>query len=163
MREQAEREKREAEEAARLSHLISEDVRKREELRLDRERRERELDRERDSASLEVGAGGEKFVKMMVHPREGKSGAAIEGAVSFKFPLLDGELRLKISIASVADGSTSIDWLVRLFGAITRVSGTEAPATVFVVDILAPYYLSSQGTRATTRSKAHRLSSSSGR
>jgi translation initiation factor 2-alpha kinase 4 len=86
LQEQALREQKEAEEAARLSHLISEDVRKKEEMRLDRERRERELDRERDNASLEVGPNGEKTVKMHIFGPGGKA----DGIVRFGFSLADG-------------------------------------------------------------------------
>lgn len=86
LQEQALREQKEAEEAARLSHLISEDVRKKEEMRLDRERRERELDRERDNASLEVGPNGEKTVNMPIFGPGGKA----DGIVRFGFPLADG-------------------------------------------------------------------------
>ncbi|GAA5862450.1 hypothetical protein JCM3774_002522 [Rhodotorula dairenensis] len=131
LREQALREQREAEEAARLSHLISEDVRKKEELRLDRERRERELDRERDSASLEVGPNGEKTVKMPIFGPTGK----VDAVVRFGAWLTD-------------------DWLTRFFSVAHRAGDREEAGTAFIVDVLAPYYLSTQGKRKISKIEA---------
>lgn len=82
------KEQQEAEEAARLSLLISEDVRRKEEVRLERERRERELDRERETALLEVDSNGEKKVKMPLALSRGAAKAEV--TVRFGFPTAEG-------------------------------------------------------------------------
>ncbi|BGP00473.1 eukaryotic translation initiation factor 2-alpha kinase [Rhodotorula toruloides] len=130
-RARALKEQQEAEEAARLSQLISEDVRRKEEVRLERERRERELDRERESGSLEVDARGEKRMKMEVT----KGGAKVEAVVKFGYP-------------------HSTDWLGGLFSAQLEISGKTEAVGVFAFDILAPYYLSSQGKRKVAKLEA---------
>lgn len=68
--------------------LISEDVRRKEELRLERERRERELDRERETALLEVDANGEKRVRMPLALSRGEAKAEV--TVRFGFPTAGG-------------------------------------------------------------------------
>lgn len=73
-----------------MSQLISEDVRRKEEIRLERERRERELDRERESGSLEVDAHGEKRVKMEV----ARGSAKVDAVVKFGYPHSTGKLAL---------------------------------------------------------------------
>ncbi|GAA5921698.1 hypothetical protein JCM1841_007094 [Sporobolomyces salmonicolor] len=121
------KEQQEAEEAARLSQLISEDVRRKEELRMQRERRERDEDQERDAAVLETDAAGARSCSMMLR----KPGEAIKE-----------EARVKFGLA--ADG----DWLGRTVS--VEVSVSEQPpraGTAYVFDILAPYFLTPQGKR----------------
>ncbi|GAA5836580.1 hypothetical protein JCM9279_000433 [Rhodotorula babjevae] len=128
------KEQREAEEAARLSMLISEDVRRKEELRLERERRERELDRERETALLEVDANGEKRVRMPLALSRGEAKAEV--TVRFGFP-------------------TAGDWLGRIFSAEIIPDGqAPQPASAYVVEVLAPYFLTSQGKRKLSKIEA---------
>lgn len=89
MRAREKEEQREAEEAARLSQLISEDVRKKEELRLERERREREIDRAAGVA-LELEPGGERRCSVKVR-QPGPEGNQVDAAVKFGLTADGGE------------------------------------------------------------------------
>lgn len=99
---------------------------------------------------------------MTVQSTADKPQAAVEGTVHFSFPLMDGQYSLVGLVrAREVDVSATTDWLLRLFGAMKRISGKEEPVTVFVVDILSPYYLSSQGRRSALRlSPSYRLTRS---
>ncbi|GAA5881509.1 hypothetical protein JCM16303_005683 [Sporobolomyces ruberrimus] len=120
-------EQREAEEAARLSQLISEDVRKKEELRLERERREREIDRAAGVA-LELEPGGERRCSVKVR-QPGPDGNKAEAAVKFGL---------------TADG----DWLgLTVSAEIALSNAAPRPATAYIFELLAPYFLTSQGRR----------------
>ncbi|GAA5975630.1 hypothetical protein JCM11641_003551 [Rhodosporidiobolus odoratus] len=123
-RARALKEKQEAEEAARLSQLISEDVRRKEDLRLERERKERERDEELDHAVIEVGPGGERHVKVMLG--EGRKEKAV----------------IKFGLAS------SGDWLGRIFPVeIARQDKPAEAGSAYVFDVLGSYFLTSQGKR----------------
>ncbi|GAA6058806.1 hypothetical protein JCM10212_001922 [Sporobolomyces blumeae] len=119
-------EQEEAEEAARLSLLISEDVRKKEELRIERERQERDSDRGRDGAFLEIGPNGERKCQIKVRlGEESKRDAVV------KFGL-------------TADG----DWLGQTVGVEISVADQPPRAgTAYVFHLMAPYFLTSQGKR----------------
>ena len=80
-------EQQEAEEAARLSQLISEDVRKKEDLRVERERRERELDYAENEA-FELREGGERRCKVKVRQTDGTK---VESVVKFGLMADGGE------------------------------------------------------------------------
>ncbi|GAA5975545.1 hypothetical protein JCM5350_002643 [Sporobolomyces pararoseus] len=119
-------EQQEAEEAARLSQLISEDVRKKEELRIERERRERELDHAA-SVALELEPGGER--KCSIKVRQATDGPKVEATVKFGL---------------TADG----DWLSLTVSAeFSLANQPPRPATAYVYQLLAPYFLTSQGRR----------------
>ncbi|GAA5934949.1 serine/threonine-protein kinase GCN2 [Sporobolomyces koalae] len=119
-------EQQEAEEAARLSHLISEDVRKKEELRSERERRERELDYA-ESTALELDSGGDRRCAIKV--RQAPDEAKLDATVKFGLP---------------ADG----DWLsVTSAAEIAIANHAPRPATAYIFDLLAPYFLTPQGRR----------------
>ncbi|GAA5903646.1 hypothetical protein JCM6882_003009 [Rhodosporidiobolus microsporus] len=124
-RAKALKEKQEAAEAARLSLLISEDVRRKEELRMDRERRERERDEELDNAVIEVGPTGERVVEM---------GLTVGG--------VKGEGKVRFGLAA------SGDWLGRLFPVeIIRKDKPPEAGSAYCFDVLGSYYLTSQGKR----------------
>ncbi|GAA5826004.1 hypothetical protein JCM11251_000087 [Rhodosporidiobolus azoricus] len=124
-RAKALKEKEEAQEAARLSQLISEDVRRKEELRLERERREREREEELDSAFIEVGTNGERQVPMLLTVN------GVKGAAKVKFGL-----------------ASSGDWLGRLFPVeIIRKDKPPEAGSAYCFDVLGSYYLTSQGKR----------------
>ncbi|BGP42493.1 eukaryotic translation initiation factor 2-alpha kinase [Rhodotorula kratochvilovae] len=137
-RAEALKEQQEAEEAARLSQLISEDVRRKEEVRLERERRERELDRERETALLEVDSNGERKVNMpLAHSR---GAVKVEVTVRFGFATFSGEFS---------------HWLGRIFSAELLTEGkVPRPASAYVVEVLAPYFLTSQGRRKLSKIEA---------
>ncbi|GAA6018919.1 hypothetical protein JCM10207_009197 [Rhodosporidiobolus poonsookiae] len=124
-RAKALKEQQEAEEAARLSQLISEDVRRKEEARLERERRERQRDQELDEAVIEVGPNGERQVAVPI---------LVNGMKS--------EANVKFGMAS------SGDWLGRIFPVeISRGDKPPEEGSSYVFDILGPYFLTSQGKR----------------
>jgi len=75
-----------------LSQLISEDVRKKEELRVERERRERELDYAENEA-LELREGGERKCKVKVRQADGTKA---ESVVKFGLMADGGEFRFSI-------------------------------------------------------------------
>ncbi|BGP13397.1 hypothetical protein JCM10213_008556 [Rhodosporidiobolus nylandii] len=124
-RAKALKEQQEAEEAARLSQLISEDVRRKEELRQERERREREREEELDNAFIEIGANGERQVTVPLTVDRSK-----------------GEAIVKFGMAS------SGDWLGRIFPVeIARKDKPPEAGSAYVFDVLGPYFLTSQGKR----------------
>ncbi|GAA5903465.1 serine/threonine-protein kinase GCN2 [Sporobolomyces salmoneus] len=119
-------EQQEAEEAARLSQLISEDVRKKEELRIERERRERELDHAA-SVALELEPGGDR--RCVVKVRQVTGGSKEDATVKFGL---------------IADG----DWLSLTVSAqVDMANQPPRPATAYIYELLAPYFLTSQGRR----------------
>ncbi|GAA6036515.1 hypothetical protein JCM8097_003543 [Rhodosporidiobolus ruineniae] len=124
-RAKALKEQQEAEEAARLSQLISEDVRRKEELRLERERRDRQREEELDKAYTEIGPKGEREVQVPVTVGDVRSPAAIRFGLAF-----DGH------------------WLGRIFPVeiVPKDKPPEA-GSAYVFDVLGPYFLTSQGKR----------------
>ncbi|GAA5860143.1 hypothetical protein JCM8547_009200 [Rhodosporidiobolus lusitaniae] len=124
-RAKALKEQQEAEEAARLSQLISEDVRRKEEARLERERRERQREEELDNALVELGPNGERQVAMPVVV----DGVKHEALVKFGLP-------------------TSGDWLGRIFPVeVIRPDKPPEAGSAYGFDVLGPYFLTSQGKR----------------
>ncbi|GAA6010979.1 hypothetical protein JCM11491_005895 [Sporobolomyces phaffii] len=119
-------EQQEAEEAARLSQLISEDVRKKEELRLERERRERELDRAA-SVALELEPGGER--RCTVKVRSAADGHKVDATVKFGL-------------------ASDSDWLsLNVTAEVSLSNQSPRPATAYIFELLAPYFTTSQGRR----------------
>lgn len=116
----------EAAEAARLSQLISEDVRRKEEMRAERERVEREKEKEGRTEFLELGPGGERVLAVTVRLGERNT----------------SEASVKLGLA------TRGDWLGRTVPAEVSAGADMAiSGQAYLVDILAPYFLTAPGKR----------------
>ncbi|ORY86753.1 kinase-like domain-containing protein [Leucosporidium creatinivorum] len=115
----------EAAEAARLSQLISEDVRRKEELRAERVKQEREREKEGRVEFLQVDSNGDRKLSMSLK-------------------VADEEKEATVKLGLMAGG----DWIGRqlpaeiAFGVHAALAGSA-----YVADILAPYFLTSHGKR----------------
>ncbi|KAK4052686.1 eukaryotic translation initiation factor 2-alpha kinase [Microbotryomycetes sp. JL201] len=116
----------EAAEAARLSQLISEDVRRKEELQAERAKKEREMESDGQMHFLQVDTNGERKIDMSVTTEPG-----VEAMAKVKFGVMTGG-----------------DWLGRQLPVEILLSiDNVLSGTAYVVDILAPYFMTSQGKR----------------
>jgi translation initiation factor 2-alpha kinase 4 len=147
-RAKALKEKQEAQEAARLSQLISEDVRRKEEVRLERERREREREEELDNSFIEVGPNGEREVSVSLRI----DGENTDGMVKFGLASSGGAFPcIFLSRSHFAD-EISPDWLGRIFPVeISRKNKPLEAGSAYVFDVLGPYFLTSQGASSSLR------------
>ncbi|KAM0786774.1 hypothetical protein ACM66B_002209 [Microbotryomycetes sp. NB124-2] len=116
----------EAAEAARLSQLISEDVRRKEELQAERAKKEREMESDGQLQFLQVDANGERRIDMSIVAETG-----VETTTKVKFGVMAGG-----------------DWLGRQLPVeILMTMDNLLSGSAYVVDILAPYFMTTQGKR----------------
>ncbi|SGY15170.1 BQ5605_C013g07278 [Microbotryum silenes-dioicae] len=126
-RAEAQKQREQAAEAARMAQLISGDVKRKEELRAERDRQEKLKEREGiEGESLQVGEGGERKVKMLIST----DGHGTKEVVA------------KLGMPS------GTDWIGRMLP-VELMMGMEAAlsANAYVIDVLGPYYLTPQGKR----------------
>lgn len=134
------RSQNQATEAARLALLISEDLARKEDVRLERLKREADEARERNERVAAVEVGGFKAIEMFVSDGQRERNAKV---------------RLGLAVAG--------EWIGRVLPAEVLVeSDPPYSATAHVFDILAPYFLTSQGQSSHHHSGVHLLSQSSG-
>lgn len=138
-RERALRTKEEAAEAARLSGLILEDVRKKEEAKAEREKRE--LEGKTGSVEEEGAGESERRVKMVVATEGGEKEAVVQLGLCIAGGEFDsqGPWLRRLTLRWT-------DWIGRILPAeISLGQDAPFPASATVFDILAPYFVTPRG------------------
>lgn len=136
----------EAAEAARLSQLISEDVRRKEDLRAERVKQEREREKEGRVEFLQVDSNGDRKLSMTLKVAEEEKEATVKlGLMSGGGELLPEPSRYLPSHINRFPPIIT-DWIGRQLPAEIAFGMHAALAgSAYVADILAPYFLTSHG------------------